>query len=84
VLQRDSFDRSEQVRATQNGSQPPPPSGLPAEHLSLREARRLAERDYLTRLVARYGADLDLAAAHAGIHRKSLERLIRQRGLPKR
>ncbi|HVW26147.1 MAG TPA: sigma 54-interacting transcriptional regulator [Polyangiaceae bacterium] len=84
VLQRDSFDRSEQVRSSQGSSQPPPPLGVPAEHLSLREARRLAERDYLTRLVARYGSDLDLAAAHAGIHRKSLERLIRQRGLTKR
>jgi DNA-binding NtrC family response regulator len=86
VLQRASFERLEQVRPS---SKPPPLGmtaalGLLAEHLSLREARRTAERDYLLRLVAKYGADLDQAASHAGIHRKSLERLMRQLGLPRR
>ena len=45
--------------------------------------RRSTERDYLAKLVSRYGRDLDRAAEHAGIHRKSLERLIRQHGLGK-
>jgi DNA-binding NtrC family response regulator len=85
VLQRDSFDRSEQMRPSPSSYPPPAPvSGVVPEQLSLREARRLAEHDYLARLVARYGPDMDLAAAHAGIHRKSLERLIRQRRLAKR
>ncbi len=84
VLQRDSFDRSEQMRPSPSSHPPPPILGMAPEQLSLREARRLAEHDYLSRLVARYGPDLDLAAAHAGIHRKSLERLIRQRGLTRR
>ncbi|HEX3596217.1 MAG TPA: sigma 54-interacting transcriptional regulator [Polyangiaceae bacterium] len=84
VLQRDSFDRSEQMRPSASSRPPPPLAGVTADQLSLREARRLAEHDYLARLVARYGPDLDLAAAHAGIHRKSLERLIRQRRLTRR
>jgi DNA-binding NtrC family response regulator len=85
VLQRDSFDRSEQMRPNASPSPPPPALvGVAQDKLSLREARRVAEKEYLARLVARYGPDLDLAAAHAGIHRKSLERLIRQRGLTRR
>jgi DNA-binding NtrC family response regulator len=85
VLQRDSFDRSDQVRPNPPSSHPPPPLvGVVPDRLSLREARRMAEQDYLAKLVARYGPDLDLAAAHAGIHRKSLERLIRQRGVTRR
>ncbi len=86
VLSRDSFERPEQVRPS---SSPPSPLrhpivGIAAEHLSLREARRTAEREYLSLLVAKYGGNLDLAAAHAGIHRKSLDRLIRQHGLARR
>jgi DNA-binding NtrC family response regulator len=85
VLQRDSFDRSEQMRPNASPAPPPPALvGVAQDQLSLREARRVAEKEYLGRLVARYGPDLDLAAAHAGIHRKSLERLIRQRGLTRR
>src|SRR5262249_45360213 len=86
VLQRESFERSEQVRPSGVAASAPaaPVAGLATDQVSLREARRIAERDYLARLVARYGPDLDLAAAHAGIHRKSLERLMRQRGLTRR
>jgi DNA-binding NtrC family response regulator len=87
VLQRSSFERADQVRPS---SRPPPslaslaapplPGEVP-ESLSLRELRRATEREYLHRLLATYGADLDRAAAHARIHRKSLERLLRQHKL---
>jgi DNA-binding NtrC family response regulator len=92
VLKRESFARLDNVRPS---SRPPgPPSevpvgfgagmlSLPPGELSLRELRRSTEREYLAKLVARYGRDLDGAAGHAGIHRKSLERLIRQHGLGK-
>jgi DNA-binding NtrC family response regulator len=85
VLSRDSFAGLDDMRPS---SRPPGPlpegiSSLTAAELSLRELRRTTERDYLARLVARYGRDLDGAAEHAGIHRKSLERLIRQHGVPK-
>jgi DNA-binding NtrC family response regulator len=39
------------------------------------------EREYLIRLLKRTGGDLDRAANDAGVHRKSLERLLRQHGL---
>ena len=39
------------------------------------------EREYLVRIVRRCNGDLDKAAEEAGIHRKSLERLLRQHGL---
>ncbi|MCS6797330.1 MAG: sigma 54-interacting transcriptional regulator [Myxococcota bacterium] len=39
------------------------------------------EREYLVRLMRRCNGDLDRASAEAGIHRKSLERLLRQHGL---
>jgi DNA-binding NtrC family response regulator len=82
-LLRDSFERLEQVRAS---SKPPPPAPLPGnvsmtEQLSLRELRRSTEREYLSKLIALYAGDLDRAAQHARIHRKSLERLIRQHRL---
>jgi two-component system NtrC family response regulator len=54
---------------------------LVSEHLPLREARRAVEHAYLVRLLERYGEDLDAAARHAGVHKKSLARLIRQHGL---
>ena len=38
-------------------------------------------REYLVRIIKRCGGDLDKAAEEAGIHRKSLERLLRQHGL---
>ena len=39
------------------------------------------EREYLVRIIKRCDGDLDKAAEEAGIHRKSLERLLRQHGL---
>ncbi|HVU03305.1 MAG TPA: sigma 54-interacting transcriptional regulator [Polyangiaceae bacterium] len=79
VLTRESFTRLDNVRPS---SRPPGPfpvaAFVPASpEQSLREVRRGVERDYLRQLVSRYGRDLDAAARHAGIHRKSLERLIR-------
>jgi DNA-binding NtrC family response regulator len=86
ALQRESFEQLEHVRRS---SRPPPPgihgvSSLLQEQLSLREARRTAEREYLARLLEKHHGDLDVVADHAGIHRKSLERLIRQHGLARR
>ncbi|MBZ0118226.1 MAG: sigma 54-interacting transcriptional regulator [Sandaracinaceae bacterium] len=56
-----------------------------ADDLPLKDARDKwvapMEREYLLRLVKRCGGDLDKASAEAGIHRKSLERLLRQHGL---
>ena len=56
-----------------------------AEDLPIKEARDRwvapMEREYLVRIVKRCGGDLDKAAEEAGIHRKSLERLLRQHGL---
>ncbi len=76
-------------------SVPPPPSSgiggpqLPppdvGDNLPIKEARERwvapMERAYLERLVRRCQGDLDRAATEAGIHRKSLERLLRQHGL---
>ncbi len=91
VLQRDSFARLEHVRPT---GKPPaeaiPPSaeatssGDATEIISLRDARRVSEREYLRRLVASSGGDLDRAARLAGLHRKSLDRLLRQYGMARR
>jgi len=83
MLLRDSFERLEQVRGS---SKPPPPAPLPrtvtlTDQLSLRELRRTTEREYLSKLILHYAGDLDRAAQHAQIHRKSLERLIRQHRL---
>jgi len=56
-----------------------------ADDLPIKEARDRwvapMEREYLVRVVKRCGGDLDKAADEAGIHRKSLERLLRQHGL---
>jgi DNA-binding NtrC family response regulator len=86
VLSRDSLTRLEHVRPSGRAPSASPASRaepLP-EGLSLRDLRRTTEKDYLLRLIGRYGADLDTAAQHAGVHRKSLERLIRQHGLIRR
>ena len=60
-------------------------SGDVAEALPIKEAREKwvapMEREYLVRLVKRCNGDLDAAAKDAGVHRKSLERLLRQHGL---
>ncbi len=70
---------------------PPPPmgAGLPLpevnESLPIKEAREKwvapMEREYLMRLLQKTKGDLNLASQDAGIHRKSLERLLRQHGL---
>ncbi|HJL15204.1 MAG TPA: sigma 54-interacting transcriptional regulator [Sandaracinaceae bacterium LLY-WYZ-13_1] len=56
-----------------------------ADDLPIKEARDRwvapMEREYLVRIVSRCAGDLDRAADEAGIHRKSLERLLRQHGL---
>jgi len=39
------------------------------------------EKEYLMRLIRRTSGDLDRAAAIAGVHRKSVERLLRKHGL---
>lgn len=56
-----------------------------ADDLPIKEARDRwvapMEREYLVRIVKRWDGDLDKAADSAGIHRKSLERLLRQHGL---
>jgi DNA-binding NtrC family response regulator len=55
------------------------------DDLPIKEARERwvapMEREYLVRLMRRCNGDLDKAAADAGVHRKSLERLLRQHGL---
>jgi DNA-binding NtrC family response regulator len=55
------------------------------EELPIKDARDRwvapMEREYLLRVIKRCNGDLDKAAEEAGIHRKSLERLLRQHGL---
>jgi transcriptional regulator with GAF, ATPase, and Fis domain len=48
---------------------------------TLRAARTEREREYLTDLLRATGGDLDDAARIAGVHRKSLERLLRRHKL---
>ncbi len=83
-------DLGPESTATLRESQPPPPAAPDgsmevAEELPIKEARDRwvapMEREYLVRVVRRCGGDLDKAAEEAGIHRKSLERLLRQHGL---
>jgi DNA-binding NtrC family response regulator len=61
------------------------PIGDVGDDLPIKEARERwvapMEREYLVRLMRRCNGDLDKAAADAGVHRKSLERLLRQHGL---
>jgi transcriptional regulator with GAF, ATPase, and Fis domain len=45
---------------------------------TLREARAAADRAYLEAVIRQTDGDFDRAAAVAGIHRKSLERLLRE------
>ncbi|MCA9581723.1 MAG: sigma-54-dependent Fis family transcriptional regulator, partial [Myxococcales bacterium] len=56
-----------------------------AEDLPIKEAREKwvapMEREYLVRLVTRCNGDLNAAAQEAGLHRKSLERLLRQHNI---
>ncbi len=70
-------------------SQPSQSSDQPlpeiSDELPIKEAREKwvapMEKAYLVRLMTRCEGDLDRAAAEAGIHRKSLERLLRQHAL---
>jgi transcriptional regulator with GAF, ATPase, and Fis domain len=50
----------------------------------LEDARSAFDRQYLRQLLVRAGGDLDQAASLAGIHVKSLARLLRRHGLPRR
>ncbi len=56
-----------------------------SDHLPLKEARELwlepLERRYLVAVLARHEGDLTSAAAHIGLHKKSLERLLRKHAL---
>lgn len=49
--------------------------------VSLREARAVFDRAYLTRLLEAAGGNIARAAAIAEIHPKSFERLMRRRGV---
>jgi DNA-binding NtrC family response regulator len=53
--------------------------------LTIREARDRVieplEKEYIEQLIDRHGPDLDAAAEEAGLHRKSLLRLMRQHGV---
>ncbi len=55
------------------------------DELALKDARErwLAELEprYLRAVMSRFGNDLDLAAEHVGIHRKSVQRLLREHDL---
>ena len=61
------------------------PAADVGDDLPIKEARERwvapMEREYLVRLMRRCNGDLDKAAQDAGVHRKSLERLLRQHGL---
>ena len=58
------------------------------DSLPLKDARDAwnasLESEYLERVLSRCGDDLDRAASEAGMHRKSLERLMRRHGLKSR
>ncbi len=51
------------------------------KQMTLREAKQEREREYLTALLGASSGDLDVAAKTAGVHRKSLERLLRRHKL---
>ncbi len=55
-------------------------AGLPIQEARDRWTETL-ERQYLEHVLARVGGDLGRAAAETGVHRKSLERLLRRHGL---
>ena len=54
---------------------------LSDERLPLEELKRRFEREYLVKLLGRYPKDRTKAAEEAGIHPKSLQRLLRRHGL---
>jgi DNA-binding NtrC family response regulator len=55
------------------------------DNLPIKDAREKwtepMEREYLVRLIRKTQGDLDKAADIAGVHRKSVERLLRKHGL---
>lgn len=61
------------------------PAGDDGKLPTIREARERwvapMEKDYLVRLIKRFDGDMERASEAAGVHRKSLERLLRQHGL---
>ena len=75
-------------RATTASSAPPSPPAAPLPELPLKDAREQwvapLERSYLERLLERCKGDVGRAAAEAGLHRKSLLRLMRRYGLKAR
>ena len=70
----------QRVGATDDRPLPEVSEGLPIKEARERWVAPM-EREYLLRLLTRCEGDLDRAAAEAGIHRKSLERLLRQHSL---
>ncbi len=63
-----------------------PPGPLPFnEHLAFKEAKELLletfEREYLTTLLARCEGNLSRAARESGLHRKTIERLVKKYAL---
>ncbi len=84
VIQRDllvSLDTA-RLRKPQQPSKPETGAAFTIpEHLPLRNARNALDREYLSRLLRHHGTDYDAAAEHAGLHKKSLMRLLRQHRL---
>ena len=84
-LQAERRSPSSEVRARTESENNAVAKADIADELPIKEARDRwvapMEREYLVRVVKRCGGDLDKAAEEAGIHRKSLERLLRQHGL---
>ncbi len=76
--------RSSAVARPVDASAPSPQVDV-AEDLPIKDAREKwvssMEREYLVRLMQRCEGDLDRASTEAGLHRKSLERLLRQHGI---
>ncbi|MCI0570113.1 MAG: sigma 54-interacting transcriptional regulator [Myxococcaceae bacterium] len=58
------------------------------EHLSFKDAKEQLlekfEREYLTQLLRRCGGNISRAARESGVHRKSIERLVKKHGLDSR
>jgi DNA-binding NtrC family response regulator len=84
-----SLGPSRPVEIRQDRNEAPADPSLPTAELSddlpIKDARERwvapMEREYLVRVLKRCGGDLDKAAAEAGVHRKSFERLLRQHGI---
>jgi DNA-binding NtrC family response regulator len=88
VLARADVIEPEDIPESTTPSQSPsaPASDVTGlEGLPIKEARERwnepLEREYLIRLIRRTAGDLESASVLAGLHRKSLERLLRQHGL---